>query len=189
MKFCSGCGSSDIEFKVPEGGNVKRYFCNACATVFYQNPKIIAGCILEWQNKILLCRRSIEPRIGFWTVPAGFMENKESVCEAASRESWEEAYAYAEQLHLHSIYSLKHANQVYMMYRGILKDGKMEAGEETSEVALYEEQDIPWNEIAFPVVSQMLKLYFKDRVQNKFCLHEGELNRNGSGELEVISYD
>ncbi|MGB2971554.1 MAG: NUDIX hydrolase, partial [Candidatus Competibacter sp.] len=112
MKFCSQCGAS-VTLRVPVGDNLPRYVCDACDTIHYLNPKVVAGCILEWQDRVLLCRRAIEPRYGLWTLPAGFMENGESTLAAAAREALEEAHAEGENLRLYGVYSLLHVSQVY----------------------------------------------------------------------------
>ncbi|HEX5637563.1 MAG TPA: NUDIX hydrolase, partial [Gammaproteobacteria bacterium] len=122
MKFCSSCGAS-VSHITPEGDNRPRYVCDACATIHYQNPRIIAGCIAEWQDKILLCRRAIEPRHGLWTLPAGFMENRETTLQGAMREAMEEANARVINTSLFCTFSIPHISQVYMMYRGELLQG------------------------------------------------------------------
>ena len=190
MNYCSDCGSAQIAFKVPPGDVRSRHVCQDCGTIFYENPKIVAGCILEWHKRILLCKRAIEPRCGLWTVPAGFMENQESVAEAAMRESFEEARAKAEAaedgLQLHGIYNLKHINQVYMIYRGRLADGRADSGEETSAVELYREDEIPWEQIAFPVIHETLRRYLEDRSNGIIHLHHADIDRDESGEVKVV---
>ena len=188
MKFCSECGSPNVRSRIPEGDNRARYICEECQRVFYQNPKIVAGCILKWDDRILLCKRSIQPRLGYWTIPAGFMEKSESVVEAAARESWEEASARSEAMVLHSIYTLKHVDQVYIVYRAQLKDGKAKADRETSETMLFDQQSIPWDHIAFPIVKHSLELYFEDRANERFQLHQGEILLDGNGCLHIIDY-
>ena len=185
MKYCIDCGSPDIAFKTPAGDSRQRYICQGCGFIFYENPKIVAGCILEWQRQILLCQRAIEPRSGLWTFPAGFMEKHESVVEAASRETLEEACAASDNLLLYGIYNLKHISQVYMVYRGTLKDGHATAGEESLKVALYEEKDVPWKKIAFPVVTESLKRYFKNRTTGEFKQHSVDMERDKNGTLRV----
>ena len=185
MNYCSACGSSNLAFKVPPGDTRDRHVCGDCGTVFYENPKIVAGCILEWRGRILLCRRSIEPRSGLWTVPAGFMENRETVAEAAAREAMEEARAASNGLRLQSIYNLRHVSQVYMLYHGELRDGRAEAGAETSEIALYREDQIPWESIAFPVIREALERYFEDRARGPIRLHTGDLDRDRAGEIKI----
>lgn len=187
-QFCSVCGSGSMEKKVPCGDNRPRAVCGACGAIFYSNPKVVAGAILESGDRILLCRRGIEPRLGRWTLPAGYMENQESVVEAAAREAWEEARAKAEALYLHGVYNLIHANQVYMMYRGRLQDGEHAPGEETTDSALFDVDDIPWSELAFPVIEHAARLYLKDRERMDFRVHEGDLYRGEDGEIKFIHY-
>jgi ADP-ribose pyrophosphatase YjhB (NUDIX family) len=162
MKFCSTCGHAVVT-KTPEGDHLPRFVCEACGTIHYQNPRIIAGCIPEWQGRILLCRRAIEPRRGFWTVPAGFMENGEAVQDAAAREAQEEALADVEIGSLVSIINVIRAHQVHIIFRARLRNTDFGVGPESLEVALYEEQDIPWPEIAFLSVEFALRRYLEDR--------------------------
>ena len=187
MKFCSECGAS-VRLCVPPGDNLPRYVCDACTTVHYQNPKIVAGCVLEWRGRILLCRRAIEPRHGLWTLPAGFMENSESAVAAAAREALEEANAVGEDLALYGLYSLLHVSQVYLMFRGQLKDGHASPGEESLEVALFAERDIPWERLAFTVVHEMLRQYFADRAAGAFPLHVGDILRQGDRQFDIHRY-
>jgi ADP-ribose pyrophosphatase YjhB (NUDIX family) len=152
--------------------------CDDCQTIHYQNPRIVAGCIPEWQDRILLCKRAIEPRYGLWTLPAGFMENGETTEQAAMRETWEEAGARVEISGLYGLFSIPHINQVYMLYRGQLVDGIFEPGHESLECDLFVEEDIPWQKLAFPVVEKTLQLYYRDRSQeNGFLLQRGEIIR------------
>ena len=116
MKFCSQCGSKNISYSIPSGDNRKRYHCLNCNSVFYENPKIVAGCIPVWEDKILLCKRGIEPRYGLWTLPAGFMENGETTREAAERETLEEAGTLVTRSKLYTLFNLPQINQVYMMF-------------------------------------------------------------------------
>ena len=129
---------------------------------------MIAGCIPEWQGRILLCRRAIEPRYGLWTIPAGFMENGETLEQAAKRETDEEACAKVELAGLYALYNLPHVNQVYVIFRGKLVDGSFAPGLESLETALFEESEIPWHEIAFPVVTRALKRYFDDQLGQQY---------------------
>jgi ADP-ribose pyrophosphatase YjhB (NUDIX family) len=131
--------------------------------VHYQNPRVVTGCLVEWRDLILLCRRAIEPRRGLWTLPAGFMENGETLEEGASRETWEEARARVDILGPYSIISLPHVNQVYLIFRARLRDGRFGAGEESLETALFAEAEIPWDEIAFPTIERTLRRYFRER--------------------------
>ena len=140
MNFCSQCGAA-VRLLVPAGDNRPRHVCETCGVIHYQNPKIVAGCIPEWQGQVLLCRRAIEPRYGLWTLPAGFMENGESAVAAALREAQEEANAVVENPRLYGLYSLIHVSQVYLMFLGQLKEGFASAGEETLEVRLFAEAE------------------------------------------------
>jgi ADP-ribose pyrophosphatase YjhB (NUDIX family) len=167
MKYCSHCGSG-VEVRVPDGDNLPRHVCGDCGTIHYQNPKIVAGCIPEWQGRILLCKRAIEPRYGLWTIPAGFMENCETVEAAAARETDEEACARVKIDGLYGVYNIPHISQVYMIFRGELVDGRFAPGPESLETALYSEDEIPWKELAFPVVVQALERYLADRKRGVF---------------------
>lgn len=167
MKFCSVCGSQ-VRVGVPSGDNRPRHICDQCGTIHYHNPKVVAGCIAHWDDKVLLCRRAIEPRHGLWTVPAGFMENGETTYEAALRETLEEANARVEVEDLYVTVNLPHINQVYMLFRGRLLDLEFGPGEESLEVELVQEQDVPWSRMAFPTVIEALKLYFADRARGQF---------------------
>ncbi len=176
MKFCSQCGA-EVEISIPEGDNRPRHVCISCGVIHYQNPKIVVGCIPVWEDKVLLCRRAIEPRYGFWTVPAGFMENGETSQQGAARETQEEACADVEVENLYTLFNLPHINQVYLLFRSRLLNLDFAAGEESLEVGLYEEADIPWDEIAFPVVQETLRLYFSDRKRGRFPLRGGTIER------------
>lgn len=188
MKFCSHCGSEGVGQKVPEGDNRLRYVCVQCEAIFYENPKIVTGCIAQWQGKILLCKRAIQPRLGTWTLPAGFMENHETIQEAAARETYEEATAKISNLHLYTIYNLPHISQVYIIFRGDVEDGLASAGMESLDTEFVDEQDIPWNDLAFPVIQETLELYFADRKRGDFNLHTGEIRRKPDRNIQIIRY-
>jgi len=179
MKYCNQCGSNLTQI-VPAGDHLLRHVCEHCNTIHYQNPKIIAGTIPEWENKILLCKRAIEPRYGLWTLPAGFMENNETTIQGALRESMEEANAQLNNLSLFCVFSIPHISQVYMMYRGELHNGQATPGTESLDLDLFSEQDIPWDEIAFPVITETLKLYFKDKSSGNFSTHTGDIIRENN---------
>lgn len=167
MNFCSRCGNT-ITRKIPDGDDRERFVCESCDTIHYQNPRIVAGCLVTHGDKVLLCRRAIEPRYGYWTLPAGFMENGETLEECAARETWEEARARVDIESLYSIYSLPYINQVYQLFRGILLDETFATGPESLEVALFSEAEIPWDELAFPVMGKTLRYYFADRLLNTY---------------------
>ena len=174
MKFCSNCGAP-VTFKIPPGDSLRRYVCDACNTIHYQNPRIIVGCIPEWDDRILLCRRAIEPRYGLWTVPAGFMENGETTAQGAAREALEEANARVDVGALYAIYNIPHINQVYMLFRGRLLDEDFSAGAETLEARLFVEAEIPWEDIAFASVRNTLTHYYGDRRKGSFGFHMGTI--------------
>ena len=188
MKFCSQCGSNEVEQKVPDGDNRLRYCCIQCDAIFYENPKIVTGCLAQWQGKILLCRRAIQPRMGTWTLPAGFMENHETLQEAAARETYEEATAKISNLDLYTIYNLPHISQVYMIFRGDVEDGSASPGIESLETGFMDEQDIPWDELAFPVIRETLELYFDDQKKGNYILHTGEIRMKPDRNIEIIRY-
>jgi len=176
MKYCSNCSAS-VVLMIPEGDSLPRYVCNTCNIIHYQNPKMVVGCIPEWEDKILLCKRAIEPRKGWWTLPAGFMENNETLAQAAARETLEEANARVEIGDLYAVYSLPHISQVYSIFRAKLLDLDFKPGIESLEVKLVSEQEIPWEEMAFRVIHDPLRQYFKERSQGKFGLHVGVINK------------
>ena len=170
MKFCSEC-AHPVTLLIPPDDNRPRYVCSQCGVIHYQNPKMVIGSIPVWQHdgetKILLCKRAIEPRYGYWTLPAGFMENNETTAEAACRETVEEAGARIELHQLFSLLNVPHVHQVHMFYRATLLDLDYAAGIESLEVKLFSEADIPWDDIAFLTVGRTLKLFFSDLVKVK----------------------
>lgn len=174
INFCSQCGTSVVQ-KIPKGEDRLRAVCPSCHTIHYQNPKIVAGCIPEWDGQILMCQRAIEPRVGFWTFPAGFMEMGESTEEAAARETMEEATAIVDIQSLYAVYSLRHVDQVYVIFRGIMKQVEFGAGEESLDVKLVSLENIPWEQLAFPVIHEALSRYVQDRVKNSFGTHFGAI--------------
>lgn len=178
MKFCSVCGN-EVRVGIPEGDNRPRHICDACGTIHYHNPKVVAGCIAHWEDRVLLCRRAIEPRYGLWTVPAGFMENGETTYEGALRETLEEANARVDVEDLFVTVNLPHINQVYMLFRGRLLDLDFHPGAESLETALLGEEQMPWERMAFPTVSEALKLYFADRAAGRFPVHMLDIVRDG----------
>ncbi len=176
MKFCSQCGNK-VEHKIPETDNRPRYVCVSCEFIHYQNPNIVAGTIPIWQDKVLLCKRAIEPRYGYWTLPAGFMENAETTTEAAIRETWEEAEAKVVIDGFFSMLNVPQVDQVHIFFRAHLLEPSFNSGSESLEVALFAEQDIPWNELAFPTVKKTLELYFEDRKKGFFGTHVADVIR------------
>lgn len=174
MNYCSVCGKP-VSKKIPPGDNLLRFVCESCRTIHYHNPKIVAGCIPEWDDQILLCRRAIEPRAGLWTFPAGFMEIGESTEQAAKRETEEEAHAQVEVTSLYAVLSLPHVGQVYLVFRGRMVTPEFRAGEESLDVRLFARDAIPWNDIAFSVVKDALHRYVEDAVHGTFRIHVASL--------------
>jgi ADP-ribose pyrophosphatase YjhB (NUDIX family) len=162
MKYCPNCAGT-ITVKIPADDSRERYVCEACKSIHYQNPRNVVGSIPIYGDKVLLCRRAIEPRYGYWTLPAGFMELGESTTDGAARETLEEAGAIVEIGPLYSLLNVPHAEQVHLFYLATMKAPEFSVGEESLEVALFEEQEIPWGEIAFPTVKQTLEWFFADR--------------------------
>lgn len=176
MNYCSQCGGG-VNLGVPEGDHLPRHICNQCGEIHYQNPKVVVGCIPEYGEQLLFCKRAIEPRLGYWTLPAGFMENAETSAEGAARETLEEAGAEVEIIDMFSMFNLPHINQIYILYRAKLHEPEFAAGTESLEVKLLDEQDVPWDEMAFPVITESLKLYFADREAGRFGFHSGDMIR------------
>lgn len=176
INFCPCCGAA-VELRCPDDDNRPRHICTSCNTIHYQNPNLVIGAIPVWEDKILLCRRAIEPRHGLWTLPGGFMENGESTTEAAIRETLEEADARIEIYDLYSMYSLPYINQVHLLFRAKLLDLDFGPGPESLEVKLFAENEIPWDEIAFRPIKYSLEHYFSDRRAGHFGFHIGTLDR------------
>ena len=174
MNFCNPCGAP-LSLRIPEGDCVPRHVCSRCGTIHYLNPKLVVGCIPEWGDRILLCRRAIEPRYGLWTLPAGFMENGETTAQGALRETLEEACARVEIRQLFSLVNVPHIDQVHLFYRGSLLDTDFSPGVESLETALFSEADIPWHDLAFRSVTLCLRAYFADRTCGRFIFHEDNL--------------
>ena len=177
MKFCSHCGSPDLDFRVPAGDTLKRYVCAACSTIHYQNPKVVVGCLPEWEGQVLLCKRAIEPRLGLWTLPAGFLENGETLAAGALRETIEEANARVAIGDLYTMISLPHISQIYVMFRARLLDLDFGPGPESLEVRLFREEDIPWSDLAFRTIARTLRNYFLDRKLGTFPVHVSALEK------------
>ncbi len=173
MNFCPQCGSPDLQRTVPEGDNRPRIVCSDCRTIHYQNPKIVTGCLPVWEDRVLLCRRAIEPAYGLWNVPSGYLENGESVLEGARREVREEAAAEVDVDYLISLYNIERINQVYLQFVGKLVDGAFGIGPESLDTALFNEQEIPWQEIAFTSSAFTLRRYFDNRRAGVHRLHRG----------------
>jgi ADP-ribose pyrophosphatase YjhB (NUDIX family) len=177
MKYCPNCAAT-LTLKIPADDARLRHVCESCGAIHYQNPRNVVGSIPVYGEQVLLCRRAIEPRHGFWTLPAGFMELGESTSHGAARETLEEAGAHVEIGPLYSLLNVPHAEQVHLFYLAKMPTPTFAAGEESLEVALFHESEIPWSELAFPTVKQTLEWFFADRAA-------GVLN----GEFHVRSRD
>ncbi|MGI4849933.1 MAG: NUDIX hydrolase [Janthinobacterium lividum] len=187
MKFCSEC-AHPVSRLIPQDDNRLRDVCSNCGTIHYQNPKLVVGSIPLWfgepdgEPRLLLCRRAIEPRRGYWTLPAGFMENNETTSEAAARETAEEAGAHIRLHGLFSLFNVPSAHQVHLFYLATLVDLDYQAGIESLEVAMFAEQSIPWDEIAFPTITHTLEFLFADLARQKtkpaeFGFHTMDLHK------------
>lgn len=177
MNFCSHCGQP-VELRIPEGDHAPRHVCQSCGQVHYINPKVIVGCVPEWEDgRILMCRRAIEPRLGLWTFPAGFMEMGETSGEGAARETLEEAGAEVEIGDLFVVINVPYVSQIYMIHRGRLKSPRHHATHESSETQLMREEEIPWEQIAFPTIYHSLKFFLEDRRQGLKGFHALDLTR------------
>lgn len=174
MNYCSECGQA-VSLEVPKDDNRERSVCGSCGVIHYVNPKIVVGCVPERDGKILLCKRAIQPRYGYWTVPAGFMELGESTAQGAARETLEEACADVEIGHLFASVDVVDAGQLHLFFTAKLL-GSFAAGEESLDVAMYSEDEVPWDEIAFHSGRYALQKYFEDKGQNN-GVHIHELRR------------
>lgn len=169
MNYCSDCGAP-VALRIPDGDTLPRHCCGACGAIHYRNPRIVTGTIVEHDGRLLLCRRAIEPCHGLWTLPAGYMENGETVEQAAARETLEEACAEVEIIAPYTLFSLPQISQVYLFYRARLTRDHHAPGLESLETALVEPARIPWSRIAFPVVEKTLRHYLADRPEGRFEL-------------------
>lgn len=170
MNFCVICGHKTAE-KIPLGDHQLRRVCTDCGNIHYINPKVICGALVVWENKVLMCRRAIEPRYGLWTLPAGYMELFETMEQGAARETREEAEAEVEIEQLYCMYNIPRIGQIYVLFKANLVNGQFGSGEETIESRLFSEDEIPWSELAFPSVERTLRHYFEDRKTNQFDMH------------------
>ncbi|MGY8524256.1 NUDIX hydrolase [Paracidovorax citrulli] len=168
MKFCSNCGHA-VVLRIPEGDNRPRHLCDQCGTIHYVNPRNVVGTVPVWEDKVLICKRAIEPRYGFWTLPAGFMEIGETTAQGAARETLEEAGARVQIGELYSMLNVPHVHQVHLFYLATLQEPEYSAGEESLEVKLVSEEEMPWDELAFPTVIHTLRCFFADRAAGRIA--------------------
>ena len=174
IKHCRACGSA-VNYIIPPDDNRERAVCPACGTVHYENPLNVVGTVPYWADQVLLCKRNIEPRYGFWTLPAGFMELGETTAQGAARETDEEAGAHIEMGPLFSVMNVMRVGQVHLYYLARLTDTEFDPGPESIEARLFREDEIPWDEIAFRTVRETLKRYFDDRRAGRFGLHVADI--------------
>lgn len=176
VKFCNACGA-EVEHRVPEGDNLPRHLCPRCGHIQYFNPRIIVGCIPEWEDgRILMCRRNIQPRLGLWTFPAGFMELGETSAQGAAREAMEESLAEVEVGEVLAMINVPYVSQLYVVHHGRLRTPHHGPTPESSETRLMTEAEIPWDEIAFPTVFHSLKFFFADRAAGQSRIHTLDLS-------------
>ena len=176
-RFCQQCGAAKVELRVPHGDDRERHVCADCGHIHYLNPKLVVGTIPVWQDQVLLCKRAIEPRYGMWTLPAGFMEEGETLEEGAARETREEAKARVTVGQMYCTLSLPEISQVYVLFRATLDDLNFAPGIESLEVKLFDEVDIPWDQLAFRTIETTLKHFFSDRKTGTFLARVGVLRR------------
>jgi ADP-ribose pyrophosphatase YjhB (NUDIX family) len=176
MNFCSNCGTR-VTLKIPDGDFLPRHVCDNCGSIHYQNPKLVVGSVPEYQGRILICKRGIEPRLGFWTIPAGFMENDETLEAGAAREAQEEARIDVEIGSLLLLANVTHARQVHVFFRSRMRTPDFGITHESLEVRLVDERDIPWNELAFPSTEYALRCFVEDRATGVERHHVAEMKR------------
>jgi len=174
VRYCSSC-AAPVSLRVPPGDSLPRFVCDQCGDIHYQNPRLVVGTLPEFEGRLLLCRRAIEPRYGYWTLPAGYMENGEGTADAAMRETREEAGAEVELGAPFSMISIPHVNQVHLFYRAKLTDLSFQPGDESLEVALFDEERLPWKDLAFRTVSMTLKYFVEDRRTGAFGFHAADI--------------
>lgn len=176
FQFCPKCGGR-IDYRIPSGDDRPRDTCGRCDRVFYHNPIVVVGCVAEWQGRVLMCRRAIEPRREFWTLPAGFLELGESTAQAGARETREEALAKVEMGPLFTLMNIPDIGQIHMFYRARMVDGEHAPGIESLETTLMHEHEIPWRDLAFPTIHRTLEHYFANRRAGAFELHTENLGK------------
>jgi ADP-ribose pyrophosphatase YjhB (NUDIX family) len=174
IQHCRVCGAA-TEYRVPADDNRERAVCTACGEIHYENPLNVVGTVPVYGERVLLCRRAIEPRHGFWTLPAGFMELGETVAEGARRETDEEAGAQVELEGLFSVLNVVRVGQVHLFYRARMLSEHLAPGPETLEARLFREDEVPWDELAFRTVRRTLELFFEDRRRGAFGIHVADI--------------
>ncbi len=176
IKHCKNCGIA-VVYRLPDDGDTKqRAVCPSCTTIHYENPLNVVGTVAYWNDKVLLCKRNIEPRWGKWTLPAGFMELGETTAQGAARETVEEAGAVFEMEGLFTLINVARVGQVHMFYRAKLLSDQFDPGVETLEARLYAEHEIPWDDLAFKTVRETLERYFADRKTGRYLIHDLDIH-------------
>ena len=176
MNYCPNC-SAKVSLKIPEGDNRERYVCDSCNTIHYSNPNVVVGTLPAFEDKILLCKRAIEPRVGLWTVPAGFLENGESLLQGAWRETKEETQAEVDMKEILTIFNIPQINQIYVIYRADIEDNSYGPTSESLDVQLFSYDEVPWEELAFPFVPKTINHYYECLKTKKFNLHTEDIIR------------
>lgn len=179
MRFCNQCGAR-VERLVPAGEERERWVCPGCGAIHYENPKTVVGCIVEHAGSILLCRRAIEPARGRWTMPAGYQEVDESAVQGAVRETREEALADVDVVAPHAWLDVPHIGQAYALFHARLREERYGVGHESLETRLFDPAAIPWDELAFPVITMALRLFVDDRAEGRSRVHVGVVRWNGT---------
>jgi len=175
IQHCKACGSA-VVYRLPDDGDTReRAVCTRCHTVHYENPLNVVGTVPVWGDKVLLCKRNIEPRLGKWTLPAGFMELGETVAQGAARETVEEAGAQFEMQELFALMNVTRVGQVHFFYRAQLTSDQFDPGHETMEARLFAEHEVPWDELAFRTVKETLQHYFADAKTGQFGVHHVDI--------------
>jgi ADP-ribose pyrophosphatase YjhB (NUDIX family) len=176
IQYCRQCGTK-VVYRLPDDGDTKeRAVCPSCNTIHYENPLNVVGTVPYWGDRVLLCKRNIEPRWGKWTLPAGFLELNETTSEGAARETDEEAGAQFELEGLFTLLNVARVGQVHLFYRAKLLSEHFQPGLETLEARLFAEHEIPWEEIAFRTVRETLERYFADRRLGQFSIHTVDIS-------------
>ena len=176
MNFCSNCGQS-VSLQIPAGDHFPRFVCGNCQTIHYENPKLVVGSVPEFEGKILICKRGIEPRLGYWAIPGGFLENGETLEAGAAREAYEEAVIDVEIGSLLLVANVTHAHQVHVFFRSRMRTPHFAPTPESLEVRLVDLSEIPWDELAFPSTEAALRHYVADRAAGVELHHVAEMRR------------
>ena len=187
MNYCPTCGSRNLKLKIPDGDSFERYVCQDCHTIHYLNPRVIVGCLPIYEDKIIICKRAIEPCQGMWNLPAGFMENGERAEDGALRELKEETGLEGRILKLHCIYSIPHVNQVYMIFLTHIHSPEAVPGEETLEVKYFEENEVPWGDIGFTSSVYAIEKYIEYRSSNNNKTYIGSFVLDGPENREEFT--